>query len=116
MAERHGRRAAFGVVAVIFGLSFLVAVEIAAWQVVRMYILPIYATVCLMGFNLIIAAGFGMVAARSSPSRSEIDALDIRNKAVQALRSSMTLTALVPAAGYFLRRRGNKPGQIKLLR
>jgi hypothetical protein len=51
MAARHGRRAAFGVVALIFGLGFLVTLEIAGWQMIRMYIEPIYATLCVMGLT-----------------------------------------------------------------
>ncbi len=114
MAARHGRRAAFGVVAFIFGLGFLITLEIAGWQAIRMYIMPIYATLCVTGFNLLIAAGFAMIALRSSPGRAEIDALEVRKKAVQALQTSMTISALVPAAGYLWRRRGNKRNQARL--
>jgi hypothetical protein len=70
-----------------------------------MYLQPIYATVCVMGFNLLVAAGFAFVAMRSSPSGAEIDALDVRKKAVQALQTSMTISELIPAAGYLWRRR-----------
>jgi MFS family permease len=116
MAARHGRRAAFGVVALIFGLGFLVTAEIAGWQAIRMYILPIYATLCVLGFNFVIAAVFAVVAMRSSPSRSEIDALAVRKKAVQALQTSMTISAIIPAAGYLWRQRNDNRGQLKRLR
>jgi hypothetical protein len=116
MAAHHGRRAAFGVVALIFGLGFLISLEIAGWQTIRMYILPIYATLCVMGFNLLVAAGFAIVALRSSPGWAEIDALEVRKKAVQGLQTSLTISALVPAAGYLWRRRGNKRSQAKRLR
>jgi hypothetical protein len=108
MAARQGRRAGFGVAAVIFGVGFLITLEIAGWQMARMYILPIYATLCLMGFNFLIAAGFAVVAMRSSPGRSEIDALAVRKRAVQALQTSLTISALVPAAGYLWDRRGRR--------
>jgi hypothetical protein len=74
MAARQGRRARFGVAALIFGLGFLITLEIAGWQVARMYMLPIYATLCLMGLNFVVAAVFGFVAMRSSPGQSETDA------------------------------------------
>jgi hypothetical protein len=108
MAARQGRRAGFGVAALIFGVGFLITLEIAGWQTARMYILPIYATLCVMGFNFLIAAGFAMVAMRSSPSRSEIDALAVRKRAVQALQTSLTISALIPAAGYLWDRRGRR--------
>jgi membrane-bound ClpP family serine protease len=114
MAARQGRRAGFGVAALIFGLGFLITLEIAGWQTIRMYILPIYATLCVMGFNLLIAAAFAMVALRSSPSRAEIDALEVRKKAVQALQTTMMISGLVPTAGYLWRRRGNKRRQARL--
>jgi hypothetical protein len=116
IAARQGRRAGFGVVALIFGLGFLVTAEIAGWQTIRMYILPIYATLCVMGFNLLIAAGFVMIAMRSSPGRTENDALAVRKRAVQALQTSMTISALIPAAGYLWRQRSDKRSQLKRLR
>jgi hypothetical protein len=108
MAGRQGRRAGFGVAALIFGIGFLITLEIAGWQLARMYILPIYATLCVMGFNFIIAAGFTVIAMRSSPSRSEIDALAVRQRAVQALQNSLMVSALVPAAGYLWDRQGRR--------
>src|ERR1700709_2859691 len=89
MAARQGRRAGFGVAALIFGLGFLTTLEIAGWQGSRMYMLTFYATLCIMGFNFVVAAGFAVVAMRSSPSRSEIDALEVRKKAVHALQTSL---------------------------
>jgi arginine exporter protein ArgO len=108
MAARQGRRAGFGIAALIFGVGFLITLEIAGWQTARMYILPIYATLCVMGFNFLIAAGFAMVAMRSRPSRSEIEALAVRKRAVQALQTSLTISALIPAAGYLWDRRGRR--------
>jgi hypothetical protein len=116
MAARQARRAGFGVAALIFGVGFLITLEIAGWQAARMYIQPIYATLCIMGFNFVVAAVFAVVAMRSNPGRSEIDALAVRKRAVQALQTSMAISALVPAAGYLWRRRGDKRGQAKRLR
>jgi uncharacterized membrane protein len=117
MAARQGRRAGFGVAALIFGVGFLISLEIAGWQTARMYILPIYATLGVMGFNFVIAAVFVVVAMRSSPGQSEIDALAVRKRAVEALQTSVAISTLVPAAGYLWRRRGNnKRSQAKRLR
>src|SRR5947209_20262722 len=68
MLKRQGMRAAFGLVALIFILGVLVLANVAAWQILRMYIEPIYATLVLLGVNLVIAIIFGILAARSSPS------------------------------------------------
>jgi hypothetical protein len=44
LLARQGRRAAFGVVAVIFMLGVLVLAEMAGWQVLRLYVAPIPTT------------------------------------------------------------------------
>jgi hypothetical protein len=59
----------------------------------------------MLGINLLIAVIFGLLAARSSPSRAERDALEIRGRALREARSSLALGALVPVAGVLLRSR-----------
>jgi hypothetical protein len=118
MAARQGRRAAFGMFGLVFMVGFLTCLEIAGWQAVRMYLEPIYATLCVMGANLIIASAFAVLAMRSSPSRAETDALEVRQKAVKGLQTSLAITALVPMAETLWRRRGGarKPlGKRRLL-
>ena len=51
MLARQGRRAAFGAVAAIFVLGVLVLGEVAGWQVLRLYVMPISATLILLGIN-----------------------------------------------------------------
>jgi hypothetical protein len=55
MAGRQGRRAAFGAIAFIFGLGVLVLAEVAGWQALRLYALPIATTLILLAVNLIVA-------------------------------------------------------------
>jgi 4-amino-4-deoxy-L-arabinose transferase-like glycosyltransferase len=107
MLKRQGMRAAFGLVAVLFALGVLVLAHIAGWQVLRLYVLPIYATLILLGVDLVMAVIFGILAARSSPSRAERDALAIRQQALREARSALALGALVPVAGRLLRSRRN---------
>ena len=51
LLARQGRRAAFGAVAVIFMLGVLVLGEVAGWQVLRLYVASISATLILLGIN-----------------------------------------------------------------
>ena len=107
MLKRQGMRAAFGLVAAIFTVGVLVLAHIAGWQVLRLYLSPIYATLILLGVDFVIAALFGILAARSSPSRDEREALAIRQRAWHEARSSLALGALIPVAGRLLRSRRN---------
>jgi TRAP-type mannitol/chloroaromatic compound transport system permease large subunit len=96
LMRRHGRRAAFGVLAAIFALSVLVILDVTGWQLLRLYVAAIYATLLLLGINLVIALVFGALAARSSVSSHEREALRIRQQALQEARGSLALAALVP--------------------
>jgi hypothetical protein len=116
MLKRQGMRAAFGLVAVLFVLGVLVLAHIAGWQVLRLYAPPIYATLILLGVDLVIAAIFGILAARSSPSHHEREALAIRQRALHEARSSLALGALIPIAGALLRPRRNAPPKVPLWR
>jgi cobalamin biosynthesis protein CobD/CbiB len=111
LLARQGRRAAFGVVAVIFMLGVLVLVEVAGWQVLRLYVASISATLILLGINFVICALFGALAARSSPSHAEREALRVRRQALDAARGALSFTAAIPLISALLglgRRRGGR--------
>ena len=55
------------------------------------------ATLILLGVNLVIAAIFGVLAARSSPGHTEQEALRVRRQALDAARGTLAFTAAVPA-------------------
>jgi hypothetical protein len=103
MLKRQGMRAALGLVAVLFAIGVLVLAHVAGWQVVRLYVPPIYAILILLGVDLVVAVVFGILAARSSPSAAEREALAIRQRALHEARSSLALGALIPVAGALLR-------------
>ena len=80
MAARQARRAGFGLFAFIFVMGFLISLETAAWQAIHMYLEAIYATLCMVGANLVIAIALAVPALRSSPGGVEIDAVEVRNQ------------------------------------
>jgi hypothetical protein len=119
MATRQGRRAAFGSVAFIFALAVLSFAEIAGWQGLRLRVEAIPTTLILLGINLVIAAVFGLLAARSSPGLAEREALQVRRQALDAVRGSLLLTAALPAATTLLgfdRRGGRRRSWFRLFR
>ena len=108
MLARQGRRAAFGAVALVFMLAVLVLGEVAAWLALclRFATIPT-TTLILLGINLVIAIGFGLLAARSSPSRAEREALQVRQQSLDAARGALSFAALVPVGNTLLRQLRN---------
>jgi hypothetical protein len=97
MMARQGRRAAFAVIALIFALVVLALAEATGWLALRHWLESIPATLILLGVNLVIAAIFGVLAARSSPGHTEQEALRLRRQALDAARGTLAFTAAVPA-------------------
>jgi hypothetical protein len=119
MATRQGRRAAFGSIALIFSLAVLALAEIAGWQGLRLCAEAIPTTLILLGINLVIAAVFGLLAARSSPGHAEREALHVRQQALDAARGSLFFTTAVPAATTllgFVRRNGRRRSWFRFFR
>jgi hypothetical protein len=119
MAARQGSRAGFGLFAFIFVMGFLISLEIAAWQTIHLYLEAIYATLCMVGANLVIAIALAIPAVRSSPGRTEIDAVEVRKSAIKSLQTSLAISTAVPLAGSLWRWRRaarNPVAKRKLLR
>jgi hypothetical protein len=51
LIARQGRRAAFGMIALVFMLAVLTLAESAGWQVLVLYVAPLYVTLILLGIN-----------------------------------------------------------------
>jgi hypothetical protein len=103
MASRQGRRAAFGAIAFVFVLAVIVLGEVAAWLALCLRFAAISTTLILLGINLIIAIALGLLAARSSPSLAEREALQVRQQSLDAARGMLSLAALVPVGNALLR-------------
>jgi hypothetical protein len=108
MLKRQGMRAALGAAALVFVLGSLALANVAGWQLVRLYVSPVSASFIMLGVNLAIAAILGLLAARSSPSATEREALELRRRALLEARSSLALGALIPIAGGLVRSQGNR--------
>lgn len=110
MVSRIVTRAIFAVVAFLFVIGAIVFAHIAAWFELRTALDQTFlaATGEVAGFDLLVAIILGLLASRSSPSRVEREALDVRRKAVQAIGGTFSLAQLaVPVLriGANLRRR-----------
>jgi hypothetical protein len=102
-------RAILGVVALAFLFNALVFGQIAAWYWLRMSFDRPATALILGGAELVLAALLGLLAARSSPGRIEVEALAVRRRALESVTSSLAFSALVtqlvPVAFRLFRRR-----------
>jgi hypothetical protein len=108
-AQRTVLRAILGLVALAFLFGALVFGQIAAWYWLRMSFDRPATALILGGAELVLAALLGLLAARSSPGRVEIEALAVRRRALESVTSSLAFSALVtqlvPVAFRLFRRR-----------
>jgi hypothetical protein len=120
LIARQARRAVSGAIAAVFGLAVLALAEVVGWQSLRLKAEPIPASLILLGINLVIAAVFGVLAARSVPSHAEQEAMRVRQQALQAARGALAFTAAIPAASRLLRlrrlRNGSRRSRLPFLR
>ena len=110
LLKRQAWRGAYGGIAGVFGLSVLAVANVLVWQLLRLAFGPIETTAILLGINLALMAIFGWLAARSTPSLAEREALRVRQDALSGARNSLLLTGAVMAGrGYLNRRRRRVP-------
>ena len=108
MMARQGRRAAFAVIALIFALVVLALAGATGWLALRHRFEPIPATLILLAFNLVIAAIFGVLTARSSPGHTEQKALRVRRQALDAAQGAPAFMPLTFAVNSLNRAMGNQ--------
>ncbi|MEA2774681.1 MAG: hypothetical protein QOF90_87 [Acetobacteraceae bacterium] len=111
MMTRIMTRAIFGVVALFFLLGAMVFAHVAAWYEIRIGLDQSYLATAgiLGGADLLLAIILLLLASRSSPSKVEVEALNVRRRAIEGIGSALTLTQLalplVRLASNFGRRR-----------
>lgn len=96
-ASRIITRAILGLIALLFVLGAVVFAHLAGWYWLRTGLNQtlLAAAGILSGVDLLVAIILGVLAMRSTPSRVEVEALDVRRKAIQGIGSGLSLTRLV---------------------
>jgi hypothetical protein len=98
-AQRTAVRIAIGLIALMFLAGALVFAHIAVWywlRVVQGWAQP-GTGLALAGGDLVIAAFLALGMARSTPGRVEMEALQVRQRALESASSSFALaTVMVP--------------------
>ncbi len=97
LATRIATRVGFAIVALFFVLGAVVFLHAVAWFAIRSEfdLSPIATAAILGGVDLAIAIILGWLASRSSPSKVEVEAREVRRKALEGIGSALSLTQMV---------------------
>ena len=97
-AQRTAVRVAFGLVALTFLIGAVAFVHIAAWYWLR-GALPRESTAAIMaGADFVLAMVLGFLATRSAPGRVELEALEVRQRAMESAMGSIAISSLMVQA------------------
>jgi hypothetical protein len=97
LVTRVVTRALLAVIALLFVAGAIAFGHVAAWYWLRIGMDQTFlATAGILGAaDLLVAVIFGLLATRSTPSRVELEALEVRRKAIRAIGSTLSLTQLL---------------------
>ena len=113
LAWRQTRRIIYLAVAAIFAMGAIGMAHVLLWNVLSLKLGSVWASAILLGIDIIVAGGCGLVAARSRPTQTETAAINIRQEALRQARETL-LIALLPAATML--GRGTARGGLSLVR
>ena len=102
MARRTTSRLVMTAVALPFLLGTLAFLELALWSYVSSHLIAPFAALVLAGANIVFAGIFLLAAVLSSDSRVEIEALQVRKRALEDVSRQLTVAGLVVPATRFL--------------
>jgi hypothetical protein len=94
-ARRTVTRLVLGYFAMMLAFGALVFLHVAAWYWLREFMAGQYVALIFAGVDLLLAAVFALLASRSTPGRSELEALDVRRRALDDAAGSLTISALL---------------------
>jgi hypothetical protein len=116
MVARLVRRLIFAALALVFVAALLACLHVIGWYALRASAgLSFYAASGIVaGVDLVCAAGLLFLASQSKPSFAEREAAEVRQRALEGMRSVMSITQLAlpafrVARGFSRRRRSREP-------
>lgn len=102
MAKRTSMRLVLAVAAVPFLMAVLAFFEVALWSYVASQLIAPFAALILAGVNIVVAMVLLLAAAMASDSHVEIEALKVRQRALEDMSRQLTVAAMVIPATRFV--------------
>ena len=93
-ARRTVSRVVVGCFAMALSFGVLLFGHVAAWYWLRGYLAGQYVALIFLGVDLLLAVICGVLASSSRPGRLELEALDVRRRALEDAVGSLTVMAM----------------------
>jgi cation transport ATPase len=93
--RRTATRVACGLVAMVFMLGALVFAHVSVWYWLRQSWQPQYVALAFLGFDIAMALLLAALASRSTPDRVELEALAVRQRALEGTASSIAWSTMM---------------------
>ena len=94
-ARRTANRFVFGCFAAALLLGAVGFLHVAAWYWLREFLAGKYVALIFGGVDLLVAVILAVLASRSTPGRLELEALDVRRRALDDAAGSLTISSLL---------------------
>ena len=99
MVRRQIMRAVYGVVAAVFMIGALILVHVIGFEALAPYLTPLEDSAVLFAVDLVIAIVFGILAARGAPDAVEVEAKQLRDQSLGAMKESLAIATLIGPVG-----------------
>ena len=80
---------------IVFLIAVLVMIHVVAFALLTTVLSPLWSTVAILAFDLVMALIFILLAARGAPDPLEVEARAIRDQAILEMRESLTIGAIL---------------------
>ena len=95
LARRQAFRAVYAIVALVFLLAVFFGLHVLLWMLLQRWMEPVWATLIVVGVDLVLAVILGALALRGGSDAVEEEAREIKNQAVAELKRSLTLMGII---------------------
>ena len=99
LIKRQVWRGVWAVVAAAFAIAVLVMIHVLLFQALNLVIAPIWSTVAVLVFDVVMLLIFGLVASSSKAGATEASAREVRDQALIEMRESLAISALLSPVG-----------------
>jgi hypothetical protein len=99
LVHRQAIRAAFAIVAGVFLIGALILLHVVGFMALAAILTPLEDSAALLGFDVVLALIFGLLAIRGGPDAVEAEAKLLRDQSLGAIKESLVFASLLGPPG-----------------